>query len=350
MANINLHNPSLVTGGCGFVGRHVVNRLIGMGKDIIIIDDLSIGLNPSGWLREDFKETMIDDHTFIYDGKVKIIFRQEDFATFIRNPADILKNYFFNNSVFEYCLHFAAVVGGRLKIDGDPMSVARDLALDAEFFNWIVKAKPIKSLYASSSAAYPIDLQTGNGLQLKEEDIEFGSRLGQPDMTYGWSKLTGEYLAQIAAKYYDVNIVCIRPFSGYGEDQDLSYPVPAIARRAALKENPFDVWGTGEQGRDFVHIEDCVDLMFLAMDKYGDARAYNIGWGKLTSFLELIELFTSFAGYKPTINKLLDKPVGVNSRYCSHQKAKIELNWEPKITLEDGMKRVYSHILYSFNK
>jgi len=349
MADLKLNKPSLVTGGCGFVGRHVVKKLIGMRKDIIIIDDLSIGLDPSLWLDKSFKEIIINELTVLYEGNVKILFRREDFASFIRKPAEELKGYFLNNGVFEYCLHFAAVVGGRIKIDGDPMSVARDLALDAEFFNWIVNAKPAKSLYASSSAAYPIDLQIGEGLQLTEEDIKFGGRLGQPDMTYGWSKLTGEYLAQIAAKYYNVNIVCIRPFSGYGEDQDLSYPVPAIARRAALKENPFDVWGSGEQGRDFVHIEDCVDLMFLAMDKYGDARAYNIGWGKLTSFLELIDLFTSFAGYKPSINKLLDKPVGVNSRYCSFEKAKRELNWSPKITLEEGMKRVYLHILKSLN-
>jgi nucleoside-diphosphate-sugar epimerase len=186
-------------------------------------------------------------------------------------------------------------------------------------------------------------MQSGKGCQLKEEDIDFGGRLGQPDMTYGWSKLTGEYLAQIAAKYYGVPVVCIRPFSGYGEDQDLSYPTPAIARRAALKEDPFEVWGTGEQGRDFIHIEDCIDLMFLAMDKYSDGRTYNIGWGKLTTFLELIEIFTGLAGYKPHIKKLIDKPVGVNSRYCSIEKAKNELGWFPKISIEDGMRRVYEY-------
>lgn len=350
MANLHLNNPSLVTGGCGFVGRHAVNRLIKLKKDIIIIDDLSIGLSPSKWLKHDFVETKIDDFTYIYSGDVKIIFRQEDFANFIRNPIKILEEYFLNKNVFEYCLHFAAIVGGRLKIDGDPMSVARDLALDAEFFNWLIRSTPKKSLYASSSAAYPIDMQTGKGNQLKEQDIEFGGRLGQPDMTYGWAKLTGEYLAQIAAKYYDVNVVCIRPFSGYGEDQDSSYPVPAIAKRAVLKENPFDVWGTGEQGRDFVHIEDCVDLMFLALNKYGDARSYNIGWGKLTSFLELIGLFTSFAGYTPKINKLLDKPVGVNSRFCSIKKAQIELDWKPKISIEEGMKRVYDYIFNSIKQ
>ena len=182
-------------------------------------------------------------------------------------------NYDTLNDVF----HFAAIVGGRAKIDGDPMMVALDLAIDAEFFYWICNNKPKRVLYPSSSAAYPIDLQTDDGaIALKETDIDF-SKMGEPDMTYGWSKLTGEYLAKIAAKFYGVHITCIRPFSGYGEDQDLSYPIPAIAKRAAQKEDPFEVWGTGHQGRDFVHIEDVIDCILLAMDKISDGTAINIG-------------------------------------------------------------------------
>ena len=95
------------------------------------------------------------------------------------------------------------------------MMVALDLAIDAEFFYWICNNKPNRVLYPSSSAAYPIDLQTTDGaIALKESDIDF-TRMGEPDMTYGWSKLTGEYLAKIAFKHYGVHITCIRPFSGY---------------------------------------------------------------------------------------------------------------------------------------
>ena len=117
--------------------------------------------------------------------------------------------------------------------------------------------------------------QKTDAIALSESDIDF-KKMGQPDMTYGWTKLTGEYLASIAASHYGVSVTCIRPFSGYGEDQDLSYPVPAIARRAALLENPFEVWGSGKQGRDFVHIEDVMDCTLLAMDHITDGRAINI--------------------------------------------------------------------------
>lgn len=221
------------------------------------------------------------------------------------------------------------------------MMVALDLSIDAEFFYWATRKKPERVMYPSSSAAYPVSLQTeADAIALKESDIDFNN-MGQPDMTYGWSKLTGEYLAFIAAKYYGLKVTCIRPFSGYGEDQDLSYPIPAIARRAARKEEPFEVWGTGYQGRDFVHIDDVLDCILLAMGHIQDGSAINIGQGTLTTFRDIIALFTEFAGYEPEIKQLLDKPVGVHSRYCNMDYVKERLGWEPKISIREGMRRVY---------
>ncbi len=150
-----------------------------------------------------------------------------------------------------------------------------------------------------------------------------------------------EFLARIAARHYGVRVVCIRPFSGYGEDQDLTYPVPAIAARAERKEDPFEVWGTGKQGRDFVHIDDVIDCIQLLMDNTGDGSAYNIGSGRLTSFIELIQLFCRFAGYSPVIKALTDKPMGVYSRYADMSLMENRFGWKPKISLEEGMRRVY---------
>jgi UDP-glucose 4-epimerase len=335
----------LITGGCGFVGRNFVKRLHSTTNDtILFIDDLSVGTHPSTWLPE--RTPSRSENGLEFFGKdERMIFLKQDARYFIREMLDdqeyIKKTYKLDVTAFEDVFHFAAIVGGRAKIDGDPMMVALDLSIDAEFFLWVCRQKPTRVLYPSSSAAYPVDLQTeSDAIALSENDINF-KKMGQPDMTYGWSKLTGEYLASIAAEYYDVSVTCIRPFSGYGEDQDLSYPVPAIARRAALKENPFEVWGTGKQGRDFVHIDDVMDCTLLAMDHITDGSAINIGSGRLTTFLELIEVFTSFADYSPEIKTLLDKPVGVHSRYGKMDYVKERLGWEPKLSLEEGMRRVY---------
>lgn len=147
------------------------------------------------------------------------------------------------------------------------------------------------------------------------------------------------------AKHYGVKITCIRPFSGYCEDQDYSYPTPAIARRAVFKENPFEVWGTGYQGRDFVQIDDILDCIEVAMDKIHYGSAINIGMGTLTSFRELIQIFCEFAGYSPEIKPLLDKPVGVHFRYCNMDFVKETLGWEPKISIREGMRRVYEAVM-----
>lgn len=342
----------LVSGGCGFVGRNMVKRLFNTTKDnIIFIDNLAVGTHPSTWINLPKVDDIKGMEVFGEDKRLYFI--KEDFrktlANLTDNPTHFQDYYGLEFERFSDVFHFAAIVGGRAMIDGDPMMVALDLSIDAEFFYWITRHKPERVLYPSSSAAYPVDLQTEtDAIALKESDIDF-KRMGQPDMTYGWSKLTGEYLAFIAAKYYGIKITCIRPFSGYGEDQDLTYPVPAIAARIARKENPVEVWGSGKQGRDFVHIDDVIDCIFVAMDKIHDGRAINIGMGRLTSFIEIIQTLAKIAGYTPEIKPLLDKPVGVHSRYCDMTYVQQELGWKATISLEEGMTRVYQAALQKIN-
>jgi nucleoside-diphosphate-sugar epimerase len=335
----------LVSGGCGFVGRNMVKRLLQTTQDkVFMVDDLSIGRHPSEWL-PNFVSTKNQDLEVI-GAEGRLFFWKGDFRNLLfymrQQPRYIQEKYGIEFERFADVFHFAAIVGGRMKIEGDPMIVALDLSIDAEFFYWVTQHKPDRVLYPSSSAAYPVSLQTTEGaIALSEGDIDFDKNLGTPDMTYGWSKLTGEFLAKIAAQHYGVRVACIRPFSGYGEDQEQSYPVPALAARAARKEDPFEVWGSGKQGRDFVHIDDVLDFIFMLLDNVSDGSAYNIGSGKLTSFLELIALFGEIAGYEPKIKALLDKPVGVHSRYANMEVVTQKFNWKPKISIREGMERVY---------
>ncbi len=334
----------LISGGCGFVGKNMVRRIYETTNDaVVFVDNLLVGKHPTEWLAQPKVKDIKDMEVFGEDQR--LFFLKEDFRDFLRemiaNPNYVQDKYGLSFDKFSDVFHFAAIVGGRAMIDGDPMVVALDLAIDAEFFFWICRYLPERVLYPSSSAAYPVSKQTeSDAIALSESDIDFNN-MGQPDMTYGWSKLTGEYLAKIAAEYYGVKVTCIRPFSGYGEDQDLTYPIPAIALRVARREDPMEVWGTGKQGRDFVHIDDVLDCIFAAMDKIHDGTAINIGMGRLTSFLEIIDVLTDIAGYKPEIKTLLDKPVGVHSRYCNMDFVKERLGWEAKISMEEGMGRMY---------
>jgi len=345
----------LVSGACGFVGRNLVKRLLATTKaTIIAVDDLSVGNHPNTWLPEG-TPAVRRGHVEVFGADQRLLFWKGDFKKFLYRLQDesdfLMQEFGFEVPRFDDVFHFAAIVGGRAKIDGDPMAVALDLSIDAEFFYWVCRHKPARVMYPSSSAAYPVSLQGDqDAVALAESDIQFDGNLGKPDMTYGWSKLTGEYLARIAAAHYGVSVACVRPFSGYGEDQDLSYPVPAIARRAAGKEDPFEVWGSGKQGRDFVHIDDCIDAILLALDKISDGSAINIGSGRLTSFLDLIQIFSGFAGYQPTIKPLLDKPVGVHARYADNSYVAERYGWVPKISVEEGMRRVYEAAVRNLEK
>lgn len=331
--------PTLVTGGCGFVGRHLVARLIRDGRAVWVIDNLSTGKHPNDWASElDLAADGPDAQRFVHANGSSLTWVEGDMRDVLSSARDGLLDLPGFGDVF----HLAAVVGGRMKIDGDPLSVATDLAIDAEFFNWAIAARPERILYASSSAAYPVQLQGDAGhVALNEDMIDFASgNLGAPDMTYGWAKLTGEYLSRIAAANYGLKVACVRPFSGYGEDQDDTYPIPAIAARAARHEAPLTVWGSGQQGRDFVHIDDCVDVMVRVLDVIEDGSAINIGSGRLTTFLDVARRFANLAGYQPEIQPLIDKPVGVQARYADTTRMTSLLDWSPAISLDEGFGRV----------
>jgi nucleoside-diphosphate-sugar epimerase len=339
----------LITGGCGFVGRHLVARLAKEpGNELWVVDDLSTGVHPSAWVKpvavKDEKLSENGREVFVIkDTAVNLIYINADFLSLALSELGRQGSLGYPQlPQFDEIYHLASVVGGRVLIDEEPLIVGIDLAIDSCFFLWATKVnKPKHIMYASSSAAYPISLQTDSeALALKEEMIDFDKGFQQPDYTYGWSKLTGEYLSRIAVKKHGMKVAIVRPFSGYGEDQDLTYPVPSIALRVANHQAPVKVWGSGEQGRDFVHIDDCVDACVLACRTISDASAVNIGSGVLTSFKELAALFVELEGYQTEVVGVADRPVGVSKRYSDNSNMKKILNWSPAISLREGMQRV----------
>ena len=238
-----------------------------------------------------------------------------------------------NTDQFDLVIHLAAIVGGRATIEGEPLSVATDLSIDAEFFNWVQLTKPKNVVYFSSSAAYPIDLQTTHRRnRLAEHDLNL-DEVRNPDLTYGWAKLTGEYLAQFVT---DSNVFIFRPFSGYGSDQDADYPFPSFIDRALAKADPFDIWGNGEQVRDFIHIEDIVQAVLWHVQT-GYTGTWNLCSGVPTSFNDLAEMVCTEAGYKPVFNHIRSAPTGVQYRvgdpYVSHH------YYKPQISLREGIRR-----------
>lgn len=307
----------LVTGSAGLVGRHIAQALRDRGDTVTGVDNLCSESSIRPASIENFYETDCRDFFKACDEQ------------------------------FDYVFHCAAVVGGRAKIEGEPIAVADDLSIDSAMWQWAVRTKQKKIINFSSSAVYPVmDQIEGSHRLLKESDISFGdSDLGLPDMSYGWAKLTSEYLGKLAYEKHGIKSVVYRPFSGYGEDQHTSYPFPNLMNQF-IKGRAIEVWGTGEQMRDFIHIDDCVRGVLETMEKIDDGSALNLSTGVYTSFNNLIRIAGSswLLGERIKILPQLDKPVGVHARAGDTTKQR-EYGFTPRISLREGIERyITAHI------
>jgi nucleoside-diphosphate-sugar epimerase len=253
---------------------------------------------------------------------------------------------FFSSSEREFDLayHFAATVLGRVVIENDPLLQAENAGLDAAFFRWAV-GHTRRAVYPSSSAVYGIKLQEGKGLALSEDMFRPDAKEWHaPDAWYGTEKLMAEYLAWTAAMKYDLNVLCLRPFSGYGPGQSLDYPVPSICLRALHQEDPLTVWGSGHQTRDFVYIDDLVGATIarLTHDLYRYVPL-NVGTGVPISFVDIAKMAAEIVGYRPKIVTDANKPEGVQSRYADP--SQMLRYYRPTISLYEGLQRTMANLI-----
>lgn len=323
-------NKILVTGGAGFVGRHLVHKLLNTYKSskIIVVDNivpLTGGIDPNnGWPFF----SPLDFKNFIY-------FKEDCRSYFKKNPLE----------EFDCVFHLAAMVGGRKIIEDRPLIVSEDLAIDSLFWSWAVEARPKKIITFSSSAAYPIQYQTKNNfLPLDEKMISFQSDLGMPDLSYGWAKLTSEYLGKLAYEKHGLNSVVYRPFSGYGPDQDENYPFPSLCKKILNAKNNDEilVWGSGQQMRDFIHIDDCINGILETMDKIDNGDALNLGTGIGTSFNDFIKIGSNKINKNLIIKNQINTPEGVFARISNVKKLN-DYGYTAKIKLEDGLNEGISY-------
>lgn len=295
---------ALVTGAEGFIGRHVMRALLDAGYGVQGIDVAPV--RGSFW----YALTQRDARDF---------FRTDD-------------------STYDVVIHAAAVVGGRAKIDGDPLALAVNLELDAALFQWAARTRPGRVVYLSSSAVYPVMLQTWDDARpLRESAVTLHEPIvGLPDQLYGWAKLTGEVLAG-HARDAGVPVSIVRPFSGYAEDQSADeYPFPAFGRRARHREDPFVIWGSAGTVRDWIHVDD-ICAAILAMIEAGIDGPVNLGTGRAVSMGELARMMCAAAGYEPDVKVLADKPSGVAYRVADV--TRLGEFYKPAVSLEDGISR-----------
>jgi nucleoside-diphosphate-sugar epimerase len=265
---------ALVTGAAGFVGRHLVPKLQKAGYFVCTIDPAS------------------------NQGSVEQIVHA---ATHFQISYDVV-------------VHLAANI---LDVDARTkagLAMYDDILLDMKMCRYLEEFPPRQCFVAMSSCA-----------------TDF------PDDPYAWVKLTLEKFAG-ALHRQKVPVAILRPFSGYGPDQALSYPFPAILNRAIKKEDPLTVWGSGTQVRDWIHIEDLTDAILWAIHSAPRGIPIDIGTGIGTDFASLATMMASALGYSPEVKALADKAEASKRRVADTALAS-QHGFTAKISLEEGIRR-----------
>jgi len=293
----------LVTGGAGFIGSHLVDKLIEKGHQVVVVDNLATGKKEN--LNHKAKFYEVD----ICDSKISQIFEEE-------KP--------------EVIFHFAAQIDVRKSIK-DPIENAKVNILGA--LNILENCRKIsvkKFIFASSGGAIYGDTDVIPTPETHPEN---------PESPYGIAKLTVEKYLNFYKKTFGLNYIVLRIANVYGPRQDSKGEggVIAIFCDKMLKDEQPTINGDGEQARDFVYVDDALESALLGMESE-KSGVYNIGTGKETS---INEIFRRIKELTNSNCKEVYGPAkqGEQKRNClDYSKAKEKLNWQPKYDLEEGLK------------
>jgi GDP-D-mannose 3',5'-epimerase len=314
------HNKRvLVAGGAGLIGSHMARALLGKGARVCVADNLS-----SGSLRN------IEDIQGKVDMQV-VDLREEGNCKKLTKGAD-------------YVFQLAANMGGIGYITSVGADIMRDnILINANMLQASLENKVGEYFYSSSACVYPEYLQKDAEVTpLKEED----AIPAEPDQFYGWEKVLAEKLCEAYQKDYGMNIRIARFHNVYGEvytafdKQKGKAPCHLILKALKYPEQDFVLWGDGKQTRSFLYIDDCVEGVLKLMES-DYTKPVNIGSDRLITIEDLAKMAIKLSGKEITIKHDMTKPQGVRGRNADLTLVKRVLGWEPKISLEEGLRRTY---------
>jgi len=310
-----MRNNILVTGGAGFIGSHLCERLLNDGVRVICLDNFDNFYDPNIKIKN-------------VEGMAKKFPNQFELVTGdIRNP-DHLKGIFQKNQV-DSVVHLAARAGVRPSID-EPL-----LYQDVNIRGTIVlleacKATEIKNfVFASSSSVYGENQR----VPFTEEDLDI-----QPISPYGATKRAGELLCYSYHHLYGMNIACLRIFTAYGPRQRPEMAIHKFTRLIDRSEK-IPIYGDGSSRRDYTYIDDLIEGILGVIRHHRGFEVYNLGESQTTSLIELIKLIEGAFGKKANIEMLTTQPGDVSITYADITKATKVLGYQPKVKMEEGIKR-----------
>jgi len=234
--------------------------------------------------------------------------------------------------------HLAADHGGRGYVDLHQAACAANMALDGMVFQACRRARVDKVVFASSGCVYPNHLQTDPGqlLYLTEDMV------GPPydaDNMYGWAKLMGEMTLRAYGRDWGLKSASCRYFTVYGDRGHENHAVIAMIARAFVKQDPFVVWGNGEQIRNWTHVSDIVAGTILAAERIDDGTAINLGTMERARVIDAVREVLRYTGHQARIELHPEMPTGPMNRVADNALGRKLLGWEPQVEFMHGLHR-----------
>ena len=316
----------LITGAGGFIGGHLVNRLIENGHEVKGVD-----IKPL----EEWHQVSKKSKNFTRD-------------------MSLLENCMEMTDGVDEVINMACNMGGMGFIENNKALCMLSVLVNTHMLMACKKYKVKKYFFSSSACVYNAEKQKDPKITgLRETD----AYPAMPEDGYGWEKLFSERMCRHFLEDYGLDVKVARYHNIYGPNGTYEggrEKAPAALCRKIIQaifdsKDSIDVWGDGKQTRSFLYIDDCIDatLAFFNSNHHGPI---NIGSEEKVSINEMIEKIEKISNKKFKKNYQLDKPKGVRGRNSENTLIKSLLNWEPKYTLSKGLEKTYNWIKEEITK
>lgn len=302
----------LVAGGTGFIGINLIKRLLSLNADITA--------------------TIHKKEAILIDGRIK--YKRCD-LTKIEDCKEVIEN-------IDYVFMCAANTQGAAVLDKNPLiHVTPNILMNSQMLESAYFARVKKFLWIGSSTGYP---PTDNR-PVKEEEM-MNKDPYDKYFCVGWMKRYTEVLCRMYSEKLKNPMVTVvlRPTNIYGEydkfDFETSHVFAALIRRVVERHNPIEVWGTGDDVRDLIYVDDFIDVILLAMEKINLYNPINVGFGKGYTIKELLKMMLEVDEY--TNAKVVfdpSKPSTIPIRLVDITKAETVLGFKPKTDLKEGIRK-----------
>lgn len=318
----------LVTGGAGFIGSSLVKRLVLEGAKVKVIDNLWRGRLDNLKYPDMSSSINIERDFYLAD--------LTDYSKCLELVHDI-----------DLVFHLADVLGGiQFVFNNESFVFRQNVVINSNVLSACITNGVKNYIYVGTACSYPKHLQMESDIIAFREDQTYPA---EPESSYGWSKLLGEYEAELARKSSAINVGILRLHNVFGPglpyEDDRAQVLPSLIRKAInYPKEPFVVWGSGNQYRDFVYIDDIINALMLVASQGMNLGVIQIGSEKATSLNKAAELIVEISD-KP-INIIYDrnKPEGDHGRIAICDRARDILNWKATTNFEDGLQKTYEWI------